>query len=86
MSLELENNNLINVQEHYENILSSHWQKKHQLNELVSTSNGSQLRIKSINDRKKELLRIEKQKESMEILFEDDIFITDWYIERINEL
>lgn len=69
----------INIQDFYEDILSSHWQKVAQLKELILTSSGSQLRLKSINDRKRELLNIEKRKEYMEFLFEDYLVIPDWY-------
>lgn len=69
----------INIQDFYEDILSSHWQKVAQLKELILTSSGSQLRLKSINDRKRELLNIEKRKEYMEFLFEDYLVVPDWY-------
>lgn len=69
----------INIQDFYEDILSSHWQKMAQLKELILTSSGSQLRLKSINDRKRELLNIEKRKEYMEFLFEDYLVVPDWY-------
>ena len=69
----------INIQDFYEDILSLHWQKLAQLKELTETSTGSQLRLKSINDRKKELLNIEKRKECIEFLFEDYLIIPDWY-------
>ena len=69
----------INIQEFYEDILSSHWQKLSHLKELIKTSTGSQLRLKSINDRKDELKKIETKKQYLEYLFEDDLIIPDWY-------
>ncbi|MCG3684071.1 hypothetical protein [Aliarcobacter butzleri] len=69
----------INIQDFYECILGSHWQKLAQLQELIKTSNGSQLRLKSVSDRKRELHNIEKKKEYMEFLFEDYLIIPDWY-------
>ena len=76
----------IDIQEFYEDILSSHWQKVAQLKELIATNTGSQLRLKSINDRKKELERIEKQKTYIEFLFEDELIVPDWYYQRLDEL
>lgn len=69
----------INIQELYEDILSSHWQKLSQLKELIETNKGSQLRLKSINDRKEELKKIETKKQYLEYLFEYDLIIPDWY-------
>lgn len=76
----------IDIQEFYEDILSSHWQKVAQLKELIVTSTGSQLRLKSINDRKKELEKIEKQKTYIEFLFKDELIVPDWYYQRFDEL
>lgn len=39
------NNEIIEyIQDKYENILSDHWHKLHQIRELVDTDNGSALR------------------------------------------
>lgn len=74
----------VNIQESYEDILSQYWQKIYQIYELVSTSNGSQLRLKSIRDRKREYLLIFERKVSFELLFkneikDNDIIVPDWY-------
>lgn len=53
----------IDIQERYEEILSAHWHKLHQIKELVESDNGSALRARSICDRRKELVLIVKQKE-----------------------
>lgn len=77
---------IIDIQEFYEDILSSHWQKMAQLKELIKTDTGSSLRQKSIQDRKKELEKILTEKQSCELLFgEDELIIPDWYKDRVNE-
>ena len=50
----------IDIQEKYEEILSAHWHKLHQIKELVDSDNGSELRARRISfDRKqKECIRI----------------------------
>ena len=73
----------INIQEMYEDILSAHWRKIHLLKELVETDTGHPLRRKSINDRSAELKMVENKKAAMELLFEDDLTIPEWYNERI---
>ena len=42
----------IDIQEKYEEILSAHWHKLHQIKELVDTDSGSELRARSISDRR----------------------------------
>ena len=75
--------NTVDIQEMYEDILSAHWQKIYLLKELVETDTGHPLRRKSINDRSAELQRAENKKAAMELLFEDDLTIPEWYNERI---
>lgn len=74
----------INIQELYEDILSQYWQKIYQIYELVTTSTGSQLRLKSIRDRKREYCFILQKKVSFELLFKNEIednniIVPDWY-------
>ena len=45
----------IDIQNRYEEVLSSHWHKLHQIKELVDTDNGSELRARSIIDRRKRI-------------------------------
>ena len=73
----------INIQEMYEDILSAHWHKIYLLKELVETDTGHPLRRKSINDRTLELKMIEDEKVAMELLFNEDLIIPEWYNERI---
>ena len=75
--------NIVDIQEMYEDILSAHWQKIYLLKELVETDTGGPLRKKSINDRATELQKTESKKAAMELLFEDDLVIPEWYNERI---
>lgn len=72
-------------QEQYEKVLSAHWHKISDLKELIYTSSGSALRIMSIADRKKELVRIENQKLVLEQLG-DWVVVPDWYTDKIKEL
>lgn len=68
------------LQEEYEDILSQHWHKVLQVRELKETNrNNSPLRLQSINRREKELLKILKKKEAIELLYEDYITIPQWY-------
>ena len=70
-------------QEQYEDVLSAHWHKIYQLKELVETNeNNHPLRLKSIADRERELLKIENQKLVLEQLSEL-LVEPDWYKERI---
>ena len=61
----------IDLQEKYEDVLASHWHKLHQIKELVDTDTGSELRARSISDRRKELSLIENDKEVIDRLFDD---------------
>ena len=45
----------INIQNRYEEVLSEHWHKLYQIKELVDTDNGSELRARSIIDRRREV-------------------------------
>lgn len=82
------NNEIIEyIQDKYENILSDHWHKLHQIRELVDTDNGSALRQKSINDRRSELNTILSEKELFEKHFDDiELTIPKWYINWIQKL
>ena len=74
------------MQEMYEDVLSAHWRKLHQIKELVDTSTGSYLRNKSIVDRQSELSSIENQKEVLEQLAEHHLNVPDWYTDRLKEI
>lgn len=75
------------IQDKYENILSNHWHKLHQIRELVDSDNGSQLRQKSINDRRSELNTILSEKDLFEKHFDDiELIIQEWYINWIQKL
>ena len=74
------------IQYMYEDVLGAHWQKLHQLKELVDTSTGSYLRNKSIADRRSELIRIENQKEVLEQLSDGILIVSDWYTNRLKEV
>ena len=68
------------VQEKYEEVLSDHWHKLHQIKELVDTDTGSELRARSISDRRKELSSIENDKEVLERLFDNcGLVQPGWY-------
>ena len=68
------------VQEKYEEGLSDHWHKLHQIKELVDSDNGSELRARSISDRRKELALIENDKEVLDRLFDDcELVEPEWY-------
>jgi hypothetical protein len=74
----------IDIQRVYEEILSSQWQKIFSIRELEETNRSNHpLRIKSIADRKKELLKIEQKKEAMELLFFEDLIVPEWYNNQI---
>jgi len=73
------------LQEEFENILSAHWHKLAQIKELIQTSSGSPLRIKSINDRKKELNHILVRLDAFKLLFEDYLHIPKWYKEQLSK-
>lgn len=77
---------LVDIQEKYEDILSSHWQKLYQLKELIETNkNNSPLRLKSISDRQRELDRITEQIHYITSLFPDDLIVPNWYEEKIKD-
>ena len=70
----------ITVQEKYEEVLSDHWHKLHQIKELVDSDNGSELRAMSISDRRKELALIESRKNALEYVFDDcELVEPEWY-------
>lgn len=71
-------------QEQYEEVLALHWHKLAQIKELVDTNTSNHpLRIKSIADRRQELLRIENQKLVLEQINYGVLVEPDWYKERI---
>ena len=77
----------INIQEKYEEVLSSHWHKLHQIKELVVTDNGSELRARSISDRRTELALIESRKNALEYVFDDcELVEPEWYKMWIDKL
>ena len=70
----------IDIQNRYEEVLSAHWHKLHQIKELVDSDNGSQLRAMSISDRRKELALIVSRKNALEYVFDDcELVETEWY-------
>ena len=70
----------ITVQEKYEEVLSAHWHKLHQIKELVESDTGSELRARSISDRRKELALIESRKNALEYVFDDcELVEPEWY-------
>ena len=70
----------IDIQEKYEEVLSDHWHKLHQIKELVDSDNGSELRSRSISDRRKELALIESRKNALEYVFDDcELVEPEWY-------
>ena len=77
----------IDIQNRYEEVLSEHWHKLHQIKQLVDTDNVSELRARSISDRRKELELIESRKNALEYVF-DDCGLTEpeWYTDWIEKL
>ena len=70
----------IDIQNKYEDVLSAHWHKLHQIKELVDSDNGSELRARSISDRRKELALIESRKNALEYVFDDcELVEPEWY-------
>ena len=70
----------IDLQEKYEEVLSAHWHKLHQIKELVDTDNVSELRARSISDRRKELALIVSRKNAIEYVFDDcELVEPEWY-------
>lgn len=77
----------INIQNRYNDILSAHWHKLHQIKELVDTDNGSELRARSITDRRKELALIVSRKNAIEYVFYDcELTEPEWYTDWIEKL
>lgn len=74
------------LQEIYEEVLGSHWKKLHQIAELVETSSGSYLRMKSIADRRSELVVIENKKLVLEQLADEWPNVPEWYTNRLKEV
>ena len=71
---------MVDIQERYEDILSAHWHKLHQIKELVDTDTGSELRARSISDRRKELELTVSRKKVMEYVFDDcNLVEPEWY-------
>ena len=70
----------IDIQNRYEEVLSAHWHKLHQIKELVDSDNGSALRAMSISDRRKELALIVSRKNALEYVFDDcNLVEPEWY-------
>ena len=70
----------IDIQSKYEEVLSAHWHKLHQIGELVDTDSGSSLRARSISDRRKELALIVSRKNALEYVFDDcELVEPEWY-------
>ena len=68
------------VQEKYEDVLAAHWHKLHQIKQLVDSDNGSELRARSISDRRKELSLIVSRKNAIEYVFDDcELIEPEWY-------
>ena len=77
----------IDIQEKYEEVLSEHWHKLHHIKELVDTDTGSELRARSISDRRKELALIESRKNALEYVFDDcELVEPGWYKMLIEKL
>ena len=77
----------IDIQNRYEEVLSAHWHKLHQIKELVDTDNGSELRARSISDRRKELALIVSRKNALEYVFDDcELVEPEWYKMWIDKL
>ena len=77
----------IDIQNRYEEVLSEHWHKLHQIKELVDSDNGSELRARSISDRRKELALIVSRKNALEYVFDDcELTEPEWYTDWIEKL
>ena len=78
---------IIDIQEKYEEVLSAHWHKLHQIKELVDTDTGSELRARSISNRRKELALIVSRKNALEYVFDDcELTEPEWYTDWIEKL
>ena len=70
----------IDIQNRYEDVLSAHWHKLHQIRELVDSDSGSELRARSISNRRKELALIVSRKNALEYVFDDCKLVDpEWY-------
>lgn len=77
----------IDIQKKYKEVLSAHWHKLHQIKELVDSDNGSELRARSISDRRRELALIVSRKNALEYVFDDcELTEPEWYIDWIEKL
>ena len=77
----------IDLQDRYEDVLSAHWHKLHQIKELVDSDSRSELRARSISDRQKELALIVSRKNALEYVFDDcELTEPEWYIDWIEKL
>ena len=77
----------INIQNRYEEVLSEHWHKLHQIKELVESDTGSELRARSISDRRNELALIVSRKNALEYVFDDcELVEPEWYTDWIEKL
>ena len=77
----------INIQNRYEEVLSAHWHKLHQIKELVDTDTVSELRARSISDRRRELALIVSRKNAIEYVFDDcELTEPEWYTDWIEKL
>ena len=70
----------IDIQSKYEDVLSAHWHKLNQIRELVDSDSGSELRARSISDRRRELALIVSRKNALEYVFDDcELVEPEWY-------
>lgn len=70
----------IDIQSKYEEVLSAHWHKLHQIRELVDIDTVSELRARSISDRRRELALIVSRKNALEYVFDDcELVEPEWY-------
>ena len=77
----------IDIQSKYEEVLSAHWNKLHQIKELVDTDTGSALRARSISDRQKELALIVSRKNALEYVFDYcELVEPEWYVDWYSRL
>lgn len=77
----------IDIQERYEQVLSEHWHKLHNIKELVDSDNGSELRAMSISERRIELSLIVSRKNAMEYIFDDlELVEPEWYKDWMSKL
>ena len=78
---------IVDIQEKYEEVLSAHWHKLHQINVLVESDTGSELRDRSISDRLNELALIVSRKNALEYVFDDcELTEPEWYTDWIEKL